>query len=238
MDEIQMTYYIVCDVETSGRHRWYHDVVSCGLVVVDADFKIIDKWYQECSPWMPKHFDDETTAIHGLSLGYLLQQQSSYQMCVNILHFLDAYRDKNQIVYRPFIYHALNRFDFNFMENLFLKNSLEFSFRKMFHREHSFSTLKMARDLGYDSNDLKSWAGRMGEYLDHHNALSDTMVTAKLFRYFMLKGLSLNSGFEIKKSDIIVDASDDVADEPQKKKRKNKKENEVDICVMQNYLQA
>lgn len=216
-------YYVVNDVETSGRHRWYHDVVSCGLVVLDHDFNIVNKFYQECCPWMPKHFDVETVEIHGLALQHLMQQQSSYQMCINILHFLDTYRDKSKIIsYVPFVYHAQNRFDFLFMYNLFLKNGLEFSFRKMFHRQHSFSTLKMARELGYESNDLKAWASRMGEYLDHHNALADTVLTAKLFKHFMLKGVALESGLEIKKSEMITD-------DDEKPKRKTKKEKE-DIC--------
>jgi DNA polymerase III epsilon subunit-like protein len=217
-------FYIVNDVETSGRHRWWHDVVSCGLVVLDHNLNIIDKFYEECCPWYVKNFDHETVDIHGLSLNYLMRQQSSYQMCINILHFLDRYREKDRIVYRPFIYHALNRFDFNFMDNLFLKNGLEFSIRKMFHRHHSFSTIRMARQLGYENNDLKSWASRIGEHLDHHNALSDTILTAKIFRHFMLKGVSLDSGLEVKKSEIE-------SDEEIRPKRKTKNDNE-DICKL------
>lgn len=225
-------YYIINDVETSGRHKWYHDVISCGLVVVDERLNIIDKFYQECCPWMPKHFDHETVEIHGLSLPHLLQQQSSYQMCINILHFLNKYRNQLRIEYLPFIYHAINRFDFNFMDNLFLKNGLEFSFRKVFHRQHSFSTIKMAREMGYEANDLKSWAGRMGEYLDHHNALADTVLTAKLFIHFMKKGMTLESGLEVKKSELYVDAHDE-NNNVVKRPRKSKKENE-EICNSSN----
>lgn len=220
-------YYFINDVETSGRHKWYHDVVSCGLVVLDESFSVVDKFYGECCPYNVKHFDLETVAVHGLSLNHLQQQQSSHDLCVNVLLFLDQYRDKTKLVsYVPFVYHAQNRFDFLFMYNMFLKNGLEFSFRKMFHRQHSFSTIKMARQLGMADNGLDIWASRIGEYFEHHNSLSDAMMAAKVLRHLVLNlGATLDSGFEIKKAEMIAD--DDVDDSHKKKKRKKVDE---DLC--------
>jgi DNA polymerase III epsilon subunit-like protein len=221
-------YYIVNDNETSGRHHWWHDVVTCGLVVLDEDFRIVNKFYEECSPWMPKNFDHETVEIHGKSLDYLMRQQSPKQMCINMLHFLNDYRDKNQIVYMPFIYHALNRFDFKFMDSMFLKNGLEFSFRKMFHWQHSFSTIRMARQLGYSNNGLDEWGLRLGKRFMHHNALDDAFIAAEVFAYLMSKGIQLDLGFEIKKSEI------DDNEKPTKKKTNE------DLCNsdMLNFLPA
>jgi DNA polymerase III alpha subunit (gram-positive type) len=155
-------YFIVNDVETSGRHRWYHDVISCGLVVLDDGLNVIDKFYEECCPWYLKSFDERTVEFHGMTIPYLRRQQSSESMCINILHFLNKYRDQDRIVYRPFLYHAINKFDFLLMENLFLKNNLEFSFRKMFHGQQAFSTIFLARQMGYATNGLDVWAERIG----------------------------------------------------------------------------
>jgi DNA polymerase III epsilon subunit-like protein len=199
-------------------------------VVLNDKQDIIDTFYDECCPWYPKSFDEETVQFHGMSLSYLKRQQSSYNMCIKILHFLNKYRDENKIVYRPFIYHALNRFDFLFMENLFLKNGLEFSFRKIFHRQHSFSTIKMAREFGYNDNGLDVWANRLGDRFEHHNALSDAKQAARVFQHLTWKGASLESGFEIKKSEMLDDVDDEVK---QKNRRvyKNKNYNEVTSAI-------
>jgi DNA polymerase III epsilon subunit-like protein len=227
--------FIINDVETSGRHSWYHDVVSCGLVVLDSNLNIIDKFYEECCPWYPKNFDHETVEFHKFTLSHLKTQQSSLSMSLNILRFLNKYRDQNQITYRPFIYHALNRFDFRFMDNLFLKNGLEFYFRQIFHGQHSFSTIRMARQVGYDQNSLDEWGLRLGDRFTHHNALDDAIMASKVFKYLIEKGAYLESGLEIKKADQI-----ESPDKDNKKVTKPKIDNEELICNydMQNYLQA
>lgn len=176
--------YVVNDVETGGRHKWWHDVVSCGLVIIDQDFNIIDTFYEKCCPWYPKNFDDETVAIHGMSLDHLKRQQSSRELCIKVLHFLNQYRNKERIEYLPFVFHALNNFDYNFMENMFLKNDLQFSWYKLFNRCNAHSTIMMAREQGYEKNGLAEWAPRIGVRNEqHHNALNDAIICAKIFKH-------------------------------------------------------
>lgn len=225
-------FYSINDVETSGRSRWHHDVVSLGSVILDENLNVVDRFYGECSPWNPDTFDYDTVEIHGLSLAYLMNQQSSYDLCVEWMYFLNHYRVKEKIVYMPFIYHALNRFDFHFVYNMFLKNDLNFSFQKLFHREHSFSTIKMAREIGITNNGLDVWASdRVMEPFDHHNSLSDALLTGKVFKWLMMNGATMESGFEIKKSDKIDDGEED-QDANAHKRKKKKTNNESNLAMI------
>lgn len=230
-------YYIINDVETSGTHSWYHDIVSMAYVVVNEDLSIIDSFSGVCCPWDINHFNLDTVGIHGFSPEYLRYQKSSHDLCIDSLHFLNKYRNKERITYMPFIYHGLNRFDFRFVENWHLKNGLEFSSRKVFNRQHTFSTIKMARQLQYENNSLDVWAMRLGIRLEHHKVLSDTMAAAKLFIYLMKKGITMESGFEIKKSEILDDPSDDKEENKPKEKAKRKyKKTESDESLISSNL--
>lgn len=182
-----MKYKAVIDVETSGRSPWYHDMISLGLVIVNEDLNIIDRFYGLCSPWNPKSFNHETSAIHGFSLDYLMTQQSPKSLAVQALTFLNKYRNKERIEYMNIYHHSLNRFDFKFFDNFFLKTELEFSFRKMFHRDFQFSTIEMGRELGVMDNKLSSWATLLNINLDHHNALSDAEACAIILKHQMVE---------------------------------------------------
>ena len=84
------------------------------------------------------------------------------------------------------IHHSQNNFDFLFFHNMFLKNELQFSFYKMFHRDHVFSTIDIGRELMYEKNNLKAWCERINHDIgQHHNALDDAIACAKIFKFQM-----------------------------------------------------
>ena len=176
-------------------------MVSCGLVATDDDLNIVGKFRGECRPWNVKSFDHETVRIHGLSLDHLMRQQSPEELCIEMLYFLDQFRNKDRIEYVPFIYHAKNRFDFWFMHNLFLKTDLIWSFRKMFHESCAYSTIKMASNMGHQGNGLKDWSQRIGFRLDHHNEMSDALGCLEVLRHLVKQGAKIEDGLETKKEE-------------------------------------
>lgn len=178
--------FIVADFETSGRSPWHHDIISAGLCVLNDDLEIIDKFYDVCCPWNVRAFDHETTAIHGFTLEELKRCQSSLSMNYKIMNFLNPYRNKERIEYVPFVQHSQNNFDYKFFHNFFLKNELQFSFYKMFHRDLALSTITIGRELMFERNNLKIWCERIGHEFNHHNALSDAIACAKIFRHQMI----------------------------------------------------
>jgi DNA polymerase III epsilon subunit-like protein len=84
---------------------------------------------------------------------------------------------------RPLFYHAIKGFDYLFLDWFFRKENLEYSLYKIFTFPTSHSTVLLARSLGYEGNKLDQWAQRLSETFEHHNALDDAMMCAKLLQY-------------------------------------------------------
>lgn len=173
---------VAVDVETSGFKTWWHDVITIGLAVYENESQApIATFYDKCRPWMPANFNPESKIAHGFDLEDTLRWQEPRSMSVGILHFLKEF--KPRIGYIPFLYHAQNNFDFFFVQNLFIKSELQFSFYKIFNEQHTISTLIEARYAGYQGNDLKSWAARLNMTFNHHNALDDALMCGAIYNY-------------------------------------------------------
>lgn len=173
---------VAADVETTGFKTWWNDVITIGLVVYEGDSnEPAATFYDTCRPWISANFNADSKIAHGFSLEDTLQWQDPRDLCIKILHFLKAF--KPSIGYIPFIYHANNNFDFMFIQNLFVKAELQFSWYKVFNEYNTISTLTMARDMGYQGNDLKMWASRLGRDFQHHNALEDALMCGAIFNF-------------------------------------------------------
>jgi DNA polymerase-3 subunit epsilon len=168
------------DVETTGFDPIRNDVVSLAMIVTDQDGGTLGTFYETCRPNFNKFYDPSAEKIHGFSREQLEKFQAPRELCKKPLWFLNDFRtpDQDELL----IYHALNYFDWHFLDWIFRKSELEKSLYKMFNQNCTLSTIEISRKLGNEKNNkLNQWAERLGIELDHHNALSDTMACAKIY---------------------------------------------------------
>lgn len=177
-------YSFVIDFETTGFCPIRNDIISMGLVVVDDKLKVIDTLYLKFKPdiykWMNE--DNVATNVHGFKLSEMVFFPERRVSLIQLLNFLKKYKCPLNNT-RPLFYHALNGFDYLFLEWAFRKEDLNYSLWKVFDYPTSHSTVLLARSLGYEGNKLDQWASRLNEKFNHHDALDDAMMCAKLIQY-------------------------------------------------------
>jgi DNA polymerase III epsilon subunit-like protein len=178
--------YLVADVETTGFKPWWHDVISCGLVIKNSEHETLATFYDTCKPWIPANYNPDSSIAHGFTLHEMMQFQPPELLAKKILHFIAPFRTEG--AYMPWVaHHNQMSFDFLFLQNLFVKSALQFSFYKCFNLSHAESTIQMGKAAGYDENNLKSWAMRLGKTFNHHNALDDALMCAEVYKFLTVK---------------------------------------------------
>lgn len=179
-------FSFVIDFETSGFCPIRNDIISMGLIVLDDKLKVIDTIYLKFKPDLYKGMTEENVAthVHGFTLSEMLFFPERRKSLIELLHFLKKYKCPSNST-RPLFYHALKGFDYLFLEWAFRKEDLVYTMWKVFDFPTSHSTVLLARSLGYEGNKLDQWASRMSEDFNHHNALDDAMMCAKLLQYIL-----------------------------------------------------
>lgn len=186
MEILDETHLFFCDVETTGFDPIRNDVISCCIIVLDCEFNRVGEFYETARPEFNKFYSEDAEKIHGFTRDILKGFQHPRGFCINLLKFLNDFRAPGK--WHPFIYHALEKrnswkFDYHFMEWMFRKQNLQWSWFKMFDDRFTQSTITMARNMGYSNNRLNDWADRLGFDLNHHDAKSDTECCAEVYKF-------------------------------------------------------
>ena len=180
-----MQYAFIIDLETSGLSPIMNDVISLGLAVVDSTLNTIDSHYLKMKPDIYKGVNESNVAteVHGFTLAEMACFPDRRESLIELLHFLKKYKCPHNST-RPLFYHALNGFDYLFLEWAFRKENMQYSMWKIFDFPHAHSTILLGRSLGYEGNSLKEWSKRIGkEKFNHHNALDDAFMCGNILRY-------------------------------------------------------
>lgn len=194
-------YYFHCDLETTGFEFWRSSVIEIAFVVTDKHLNKIDEFVTTARPVTTtgRGYDPKTEKIHGYCFEELLQFKTQREACLEILHFLKKYLPTGTVT-RPFIYHANGSFDWTFLYIMFQLEGLNHSLDRFFGPSSHYSTMKLARMLGYfipkkdqvpvieggdgDGLGLKVLSKMINFPLVHHRALSDTDACYYILRYF------------------------------------------------------
>jgi DNA polymerase III epsilon subunit-like protein len=181
-----MKYLFSLDLETTGFCPIRNDVISIGLIVLDSQLKEIESIYLKVRPdhyaWMSD--DNVATHVHGFKLSEMLFFEERRSVIVKLMNFLKPFKHEINLP-RPLFYHATNAFDYLFLEWFFRKENLQYSFWKIFNHQSSHSTVLLTRSLGFEGNKLNQWADRLSVSFNHHNALDDARMCAKILQYIL-----------------------------------------------------
>jgi DNA polymerase III epsilon subunit-like protein len=171
---------LVFDIETSGFDPIRNDIVSMCALVIDDNLNILGEFYELVAPEFNEFYSQDAEKIHGLSRRLLSRQQNPIAFLDKLLLFLKSYAGQGKYLS---IFHALRRFDLNFLLLYGLKHNRLYELREFILDDYYASTIEMARKAGYRQNKLSEWAHRIGFDLDHHDARSDTHCALHVYKF-------------------------------------------------------
>jgi DNA polymerase III alpha subunit (gram-positive type) len=160
----------VVDLETTGFDVVGCDVLVASFLICDKNYKILAEKTFYAAPESQKYWGGEE--IHGIKFDDASVWPTARKTCIDILNFFVPYKHPKNYPLKM-VYHALKGFDFLFLENMFRRQDLVFSFWKLFNYNNTVSTIDLARSMGFTKNSLDEWARRINFNLVHHNARSD-----------------------------------------------------------------
>ena len=157
--------YCAIDFETASR--WPESACSIGLVRMDGDGDVIDRFYSLICPKVPI-FDPFCTEIHHLSEEDILTAPTIAEIADDIKAF---------IADSPLVAHNA-QFDIKVLNASLASWGLDPVMNPY------FCTLSLARKVmkGEPSYRLTALAQRFGWEYDAHNALADSEICGKLFK--------------------------------------------------------
>lgn len=184
--------YVVCDVETGGLPDKLKKEATLEVALTELAFVSVDAESLEIidqKSWLFKPYKDdliyekEALTVSNISLDLL--NESGVEMTQafkEIEHFLS--QQKRDTNLPKLVGHNIKKFDLPFIENLFVLNKA--NVLKYFNGD-VYDTLEWARDKWVEGKfNLQTVCQRFGiEHVSAHRALSDTIVTAKVWIKFL-----------------------------------------------------
>lgn len=171
---------VAIDVETTGFSKGdditaNHQVVSIGLIVADADFNPIDKFYCEIKWNGTSHWSQRAEEIHGLTKEHLEEHGLSEEDAVaEITMFLLKHFEPEEYIF--FLGHNPRNFDVPFFTKLTNKYDVYF---KVAHRTVDSFSIGFTCIGAVDSDSLFSYFySKRAE----HNALEDAAMSLGVCR--------------------------------------------------------
>ncbi len=157
--------YCAIDFETASR--WPDSACSIGLVRMDADGSVLDRFYSLICPKVP-FFDSYCTAVHHLDPVDILSAPTMAEIHDDIREFIGS---------DPLVAHNAP-FDIKVLNETLRSWNLD-SVRNPY-----FCTLSLSRKLlkGKPSYKLTALASGFGWDYDAHNALADSEICGLLFK--------------------------------------------------------
>lgn len=193
-------FKFVVDLEFTGLDPITNDVIEIALAALDVNNQVVDTFHSYVAPETinEKTWTIKAQEVHGITPHEARKFPERRKVCIDLLYFLAPFKCPNNYP-REFICHALpDKFfkkiekvwswpyiDYFFLEWLYRKENLQYSFFKVFSQDKITSTITMARELTgqHRGHKLNKWAEIIGFPLDHHKAMSDTLCTVELYKY-------------------------------------------------------
>lgn len=198
---------LAIDAEFTSFDMLGGDMISLALVEIMDDFTIGRSWQGFLRPDSVKYFTDSAQAVHGISYFKASTFPEAKETMIEMLHWLAPLQNEFKLAVT---YWGSWNFDLKWIQTTMERCELTTSYLKAFlpGKESHHNALKLAKqklkhvpipDLGTDNESRKGQykldnvARFYGLNHNHHDALSDAMVTAQIYCNIM-KGENVWTG--------------------------------------------
>lgn len=184
--------YVVCDVETGGLPDKLKKEATLEVALTELAFVSVDAESLEIidqKSWLFKPYKDdliyqkEALTVSNISLELLEESGVEMSKAFKEIEQYLSYQKRGRNLPK-LVGHNIKNFDLPFIENLFTLNKA--NVLKYFNGD-VYDTLEWARDKWVEGKfNLQTVCQRFGiEHVSAHRALSDTIVTAKVWIKFL-----------------------------------------------------
>ncbi len=176
-------YKLVVDTETTGLKTFTHDIIAIGAIILDEKNEIIDSFKDNAQPQSFDQWTESAEAIHKISKFDAARFKTQKEMVIDMMKWIKPYKHENNYP-MEFISHSNGAFDFRFLEAAYTKLDLYFSFTKILSREKHTSTIQLAKEKipSMENYKLSTLANYFSIELNHHEAMSDAIACAKIYK--------------------------------------------------------
>lgn len=170
------------DIETGGFSKEKNAICSIGIVIVDDNLNIIDKYYAVIKPYLREcgtelcSYKDDAMAVNGLTMEEIEGYFSS--KIDDVMEFIPYFINNCTHIAG----HNLRLFDLPWLNYLMKR----FTGADLNHLS-VIDTKELSRSKGHFSNDLASLCAYYNISIkNHHNSLADAIASYELYKKLKL----------------------------------------------------
>ncbi len=175
----------VVDLETTGLDQWRNEILTCAVVTLDNDLKEVSRNEFKRKPEYPEQWSLDAEAVHGITWDESLAFPNSKNFRQDLKEYLQSFGSKALFVCHALpMYGGLDLIDYQFIFSEFNKVEDHWWLYKVFPTGNVLSTISRSKKgLPVKDQKLSTWAEYLGFELNHHEAMSDALACAEVFKY-------------------------------------------------------
>ena len=210
-----MAYYLIFDVETSGLEVDYHEIIQLGAVLYDSAWQEVSTFLSNVYPEHPDRFSIPASKVHDLTVHDLDDAPQLHEVLEDFETWLLDHvgkqpKTRNQLRNVVVCGQSVAT-DINFLKNAYNRQHLSWEFSNrvldLFVLSNYYFQILRANDIATPKS---LGLGAVAQYfglereLDTHNALEDSILTAKCLKIIMLNAQK----FRVEEDDLISNLDD------------------------------
>ena len=177
-------YKLFIDCETSGLDPVKNQVLTTALVICDENENVVSSKELKLKQIEGRIIDEKALEVNKINLAEHNEKALPIaEFCLEVEKFLTQYLSYNPPYSKVRVYGHNVKFDLDFLKHTFNKTYVEYPFH--YHYQDTMIIAVLFKDLGVLPIDLRINLGSLCAYFginaEFHNALEDTVATAKLY---------------------------------------------------------
>ena len=175
----------VIDVETTGLNQWSNEILTCAVVTLDNDLKEVSRNEFRRKPEYSTTWSEEAEAVHRIPWEQANTFPDSKSFRKNLKSHLQSFGSGSVFVCHalPFLSNV-DLIDYQFIFSEFNRVGDHFWLYDIFPTGNILSTItRSKKGLPVENQKLDTWAHYLGFDLDHHDAMSDALACAEVYKY-------------------------------------------------------
>jgi len=174
----------VVDIETTGLNQWSNEILTCAIVTLDNDLKEVERNEFRRKPECIAQWSRDAEEVHKITIEQAITFDSGKVFRKNLKEYLLSFGQDSVFVCHSYpMFGKLDLIDYQFIFSEFNRLGDHWWLYKKFPRGNILSTISRRNIYPVESQKLNVWAEFLKIELDHHDAMSDALACAEVFRW-------------------------------------------------------